>query len=64
MNKLDTTWLVKQIARVVDAPTSEHTVLTSDVNEEDIKGYIEELREHYSFKDSVHQSSLMVQQLD
>lgn len=48
MNTLDSGWLVKQFARVVDAPTSTHTVITHGLNSETSKCYVKEVESHLS----------------
>lgn len=51
MNTLDSGWLVKQIARVVDAPTSSRTVLTVGVSDEAARCYLKEVELHLSGTD-------------
>ena len=51
MNTLDSGWLVKRIARVMDTPTSSRTVITEGFNEEKARGYLKEVENHLSGSD-------------
>ena len=48
MDTLDSGWLVKRIARVMDTPTSSRTVITNGFNEEKARGYLKEVENHLS----------------
>lgn len=51
MNTLDSGWLVKRIARVMETPTSSRTVITNGFNEEKARGYLREVENHLSESD-------------
>lgn len=48
MYSLDSDWLARQIARIVDAPTSSRTVLTVGLDNEASRSYLKEVETHLS----------------
>lgn len=47
MDTIDTGWLVRRIAHVMDAPTSSKTVITNGFDEEKARGYLREVEAHF-----------------